>query len=175
MNINSHLSYFLTNKIGYFSQANTKEEANFISRLVAPNGERSSWSLFKKIVLEKFPNYNTETLEKEFINFFAMAQCYQIWKDVQKDKGFAPYLKYSTVMDSVVCNICKKLNNIIRPVDDSFWDTYFPPNCIECRCTVIQCLPEDVKRITDLSKKNFGLPLERFAINVGKTELKLPY
>ena len=45
----------------------------------------------------------------------------------------------------------KILEAIVRPVDDQFWNTYYPPNGWNCRCSVEQ-LSDGVE--TDLSDKN---------------------
>ena len=99
-----------------------------------------------------------------------MAQCYVSWLRVERDKNILPYLKYSTVGDQNVCSVCKKLNNILLRTDDPFWNVYFPPNCIECRCIVLQL--DEAKKLTDLSKKKLIKPQEKFALNVGKHELR---
>ncbi len=171
----SHTKYFLKNKIGYFSFAKNKEEANFISKLVAPNGELNRLTEFRNIVLSKIPDYDIDILEKEFHSFYGMAQCYQSWKDAQQDKELFPYLKYDAVTDGETCPTCKKLNNIIRPIDDPFWDVYFPPNCESCRCMVQKLDKYDKVRQTDLSKKQLILPIDKYALNVGKHELKLSF
>ena len=175
VNYDSHLNYFLKNKTGYFSLAKNKEEANFISRLVSQDGQLSRWTAFRNSVLSKLPEYNIEILEKEFYSFYGMAQSYQTWKDAQRDKEFFPYLKYDAVKDGETCPTCKKLNNLIKPIDDSFWDVYFPPNCESCRCIVIKIDKYDKVRVIDLSKKILLRPIDKYAINVGKHELTLPY
>ncbi len=173
---NSKLEYFLGNKVGYFSQAKNKEDAIFISRLVAPNGNHSKWTDFRNKVLERIPEYDTKNLRFEYDSFYGMAQLYQLWHNSQKDKDVLPYLKYDAVSDGNTCKTCKKLHGIIRPVDDAFWDTYFPPNCEECRCVVLSLDKFDKKvRITDLSKKKLIPPEPMFALNIGKHDLKLPY
>ena len=170
---NKDLKYFFNNKVGYFSQAKTIEDVIFISRLVAPDCVYPKWTEFRKKVLERIPEYDKDVLKKENQTFITMAMQYSQWVKIQKDKEVLDYLEYDAVKDGVGCSTCKKLHGIIRKVDDEFWDTYYPPNCDECRCIVMQRF--DVKKVTDLSKKKLKLPDSKFAINVGKHELKLPY
>ena len=170
---NTHLKYFFNNKVGYFSQAKTLEDAIFISRLVAPDGVYPKWTEFRNKVLDRIPDYDTDILKKENQTFITMAMQYSQWLQIQKDKDVLPYLEYDAVKDSVTCSTCKKLHGIKRRVDDDFWNIYFPPNCDECRCIVLQS--DEVRKETDLSKKKLKLPDSKFAINVGKHELKLPY
>lgn len=172
---NAHLKYFLETKVGYFSETKTLEEARFISRLVEPEGRLNKWTSFRDTVLERMPYYHTDVLKIEFNLFFGMAQSYVSWRNIEQDKKIFAYLKYDAVKDSVTCSTCKKLHGIIRPVDDEFWDTYFPPNCQECRCCVMQYDSDEVKHVTDLSKKKLILPDPKFALNIGKHELKLYY
>jgi uncharacterized protein with gpF-like domain len=104
-----------------------------------------------------------------------MANSYEKWMSIQEQKHILPYIKYSAVNDGETCLICKKLNNIVRVVDDPFWDIYYPPNCPECRCIVEQYEKSEIRNQTNLSKKNLIMPSNKFAINVGKHELKLLY
>jgi hypothetical protein len=175
LNYDSRIIYFLKNKIGYFSSAKNKEEANFISRLVATNGQLKRWAEFRNKVLSEIPDYDAEKLKKEFYTFYGMAPCYQSWTEAQQDKELFPYLKYDAVTGGETCPTCKKLNNITRPIDDPFWDVYFPPNCDSCRCIVLQLGKYDKVVLTDLSKKQLLRPADKYAINVGKHELKLSY
>ena len=130
---------------------------------------------FNKIVFEKIPEYDIDTLRIERENFILMAENYATWKHIQKNKDILPFLKYNAIGDETTCKTCNKLNNIVRPVDDEFWDIYFPPNCPECRCIVQQYEKCDVKSPTDLSKKKLIPPINYFAINVGKHDLKPLY
>ena len=64
----------------------------------------------------------------------------------------------------------KILEAIVRPVDDQFWNTYYPPNGWNCRCSVEQ-LSDGVE--TDLSDKNLdgnNIP-DVWRFNSGKSKL----
>ena len=171
-NRNENITYFLNNRIGYFTQAKTRENAIYISRLVSKIYDKSlNKKEFTRIVLEKIPDYDKDTLRNEYENFIIMAENYDTWEYIQSTKDILPYLKYSAIVE-IACPTCKKLNNIVRPADDEFWDIYYPPNCPECRCIVEQHEKSDIKNPTDLSKKKLFIPNEEFAINVGKHNLK---
>jgi SPP1 gp7 family putative phage head morphogenesis protein len=56
------------------------------------------------------------------------------WQQVQASKDVYPYLRYQTVGDAHVRPEHQALNGITKPVDDPFWQSYFPPNGWNCRC-----------------------------------------
>ena len=55
----------------------------------------------------------------------------------QVSKVTRPYLMYSAINDARVRPTHFAMDGIIKPVDDSFWKTFFPPNGFNCRCSVI--------------------------------------
>lgn len=55
----------------------------------------------------------------------------------QRFKGSRPYLMYDAVNDSRTRPSHLAMDNIIRPVDDAFWMSHYPPNGYQCRCTTI--------------------------------------
>ena len=116
------------------------------------------------------PEYNKDILESEFYAFNSMASGYSSWKQLQRARSEFPYLRYYTSNDAS-CKICKTLNNIKLHIDDPFWDIFFPPNCPECSCYVMQYDKEEIKHTTDLSKKKLIRPDDKYALNFGKHEL----
>lgn len=76
-----------------------------------------------------------------------------------------PNLEYRTVLDQRVREEHVKLHGVIRPIDDSFWDTHYPPNGWRCRCSV----RSSDKEVTP-TKKIPKVPIHKhFRHNVGKT------
>lgn len=167
------VKYFLTQKVGYFSQSISKSEASLISRLVAPDGKIQSWSKFKKSVLEVNSNYDISILKTEMNLFITMSHMYSQWKSIEKDKNLFPYLKYSAIIDGDLCKTCRQLNNFIVHIDDPFWDIYYPPNCPSCRCLVEKIDKYENVKSTDYKTKKLQIPIKGYDINVGKQELLL--
>ena len=58
--------------------------------------------------------------------------------DAMRYAELLPMLTYQTVGDGRVRPEHAMLDEISRPVGDKFWNTYFPPNGWNCRCTVLQ-------------------------------------
>ncbi|WP_460228768.1 phage head morphogenesis protein, partial [Bacillus cereus] len=60
------------------------------------------------------------------------------WDSFERDKKVLPFLKYQTVGDARVRDSHKRLDGIIRRVDDKFWSMYGPSNGYNCRCLLVQ-------------------------------------
>lgn len=108
--------------------------------------------------------YNKNWLQAEYQTARTAGQMAKKWQRIQADKDLFPNLKYRTVGDDLVRDEHAVLNGIIRPVDDPFWGTHYPPNGWRCRCDVVQTA-EDVT-----SKKVAIEPNPDFVGNVGKDE-----
>lgn len=65
------------------------------------------------------------------------AQMAQKWQDFAAD-GDEYLLQYRTAMDEKVREEHAALQGTTLPVDDPFWDKYYPPLGWNCRCTVAQ-------------------------------------
>jgi SPP1 gp7 family putative phage head morphogenesis protein len=95
------------------------------------------------------------------------------WEAVQRTKGVMPYLRYLTMDDSKVRNEHRAWHNVVKHVDDPFWDAHYPPNGWGCRCTVQQLGEEDLKRL-GLQVTNYdpvGLPKKYFNGRTGETTM----
>ena len=67
------------------------------------------------------------------------------WQSIQANKVAMPYLMYDAVDDGATRAEHAAHDNIVRPVDDNFWDSFYPPNGWNCRCGVIQLSEEDLE------------------------------
>ncbi len=56
------------------------------------------------------------------------------WYKQQANKIERPYLMRDGINDSRQRPAHKILDGIIRPIDDPFWDTHYPPDDFRCRC-----------------------------------------
>ena len=59
------------------------------------------------------------------------------WQQFQETKEAMPYLRYLTAGDERVRDSHQPYNNAAYHIDDPFWQTNYPPNGYNCRCTVI--------------------------------------
>lgn len=60
------------------------------------------------------------------------------WAKIQATKEAFPYLQYDAVNDGLTRELHLSWDGIVRPVDDSFWDTHYPLNGYGCRCNARQ-------------------------------------
>jgi SPP1 gp7 family putative phage head morphogenesis protein len=67
-----------------------------------------------------------------------MARATALWGRIQAGKAAMPYLRYIAVKDRRTRPEHLALDSITLPVDHPFWQSWFPPNGWNCRCTVIQ-------------------------------------
>lgn len=76
------------------------------------------------------------------------------WESIVEDKN-VKYLKYRTIGDGRVRPKHAAWNGIIKPVNDPFWNTRYPPNDWSCRCSVSVLKSGDVTNL-DKHKKEFN-------------------
>ena len=58
------------------------------------------------------------------------------WEQLQANKARRPFLQYRTAGDARVRPMHRQWNGLVFPIDDAFWQTHYPPNGWNCRCTV---------------------------------------
>lgn len=60
------------------------------------------------------------------------------WTEMQRRAYLYPNVRYETVGDSRVREEHRDLDGAVYPINHEFWDTHWPPNGWNCRCTTIQ-------------------------------------
>lgn len=114
-----------------------------------------------KALFEKMERHS----ETEKVQFALAIQAAQEWQEILKDKDIFPNLEYRAVMDENTREKHARLNGIIRPIEDSFWQTYFRPIDYRCRCTIRQ---HDKKvKITEKLPENLPEPPKGLRHNPG--------
>jgi len=69
------------------------------------------------------------------------------WEQIKLMAGAAPYLEYSAVLDLRTRPDHRSWDGKVVRIDDPWWETHFPPNGWNCRCTVIQRDDWELKRM----------------------------
>lgn len=75
-----------------------------------------------------------------------MARATALWGRIWAARDLLPYLRYSAVMDGRTRPLHRAWHNVVLPVEHPWWQTHFPPNGWNCRCTVVQLSERDLAR-----------------------------
>lgn len=105
--------------------------------LLDDNGLLKPFHRFYNDITAVKEDYNRNLLKAEYIFAQASAEMAAKWNDFETD-GDRYNLQYRTANDGKVRPGHKVLHNVTLPVNDPFWDEFFPPNGWRCRCTVVQ-------------------------------------
>lgn len=153
----------LQKNIYVFSGFKTYKQLQEASLLLTDStGQLKPFTQFMQEVKAINETYNINYLQAEYNNAIASGQMASTWQDIQSRKEVAPWLKYKTAEDERVRESHRGLNNVVKKVDDPFWNTYYPPNGWGCRCVVVQTItgeetPEfDAPELPAMFKGNVG-------------------
>ena len=121
-----------------FSGMKTFHELNeAFPSLLDENGNRKTFERFLNDVRKIDAKYNSNYLRAEYNFVNSSATMAAKWEEF-KQYGDRYYLQYRTAGDKKVRPEHAALNRVTLPITDSFWETFFPPNGWNCRCTVVQ-------------------------------------
>lgn len=104
---------------------------------------------FDRIVAKHGWQYNGKRGWRSRVIFNTnMRTAYQAgrWNQIQRLKARRPWLRYSAVLDSRTRPEHRGWHGIVLSADDDWWNTYYPPNGWNCRCTVQQLSQRDLDR-----------------------------
>ena len=128
----------LTRSNYIFSGIKTFHELNeAFPSLLDENGNRKPFERFLNDVQKINDTYNSHYLRAEYNFVQSSAQMAAKWEQFSED-GDRYNLQYRTAGDSKVRPEHAALNGVTLPPSDPFWQTYYPPNGWNCRCTVVQ-------------------------------------
>ena len=129
----------LQRDVYHFSAAKNYQQLKSLSQaLVGDDGKLRSWQAFKEAAYAINDQHVNVWLRTEYDTAVASAQMASKWVTITSDRSAFPNLEFDAVMDGRTSPICTSLNGVIKPVDDPFWSTYYPPNHFNCRSTVRQ-------------------------------------
>jgi SPP1 gp7 family putative phage head morphogenesis protein len=142
---------------------NYAENVEMSNALLDEDGKMRSWTDFKKEVEKINETFNRNYLQAEYQTARRSGQAIRQWEEFQENADLFPNLEYRTVGDQRVRDDHDDLDGIIKPLDDPFWDQWYPPNGFRCRCGVRQTESEPTKGTVKTS------PDKGFKQHVGKT------
>lgn len=132
------LTYALENNAFVFSGFKTFHALREVGlSLTNPDGSIKPFERFLSDVQTINNRYNHNYLCAEYNQAVAASQMAVRWHEFEKD-GDDYYLQYRTAGDSHVREEHAILHNTTLPIDDPFWEQFYPPNGWNCRCTAVQ-------------------------------------
>ena len=132
-----------------FSAAKTYQEAKTMtSLLVDAEGIKVPFNKFAEQAAKVTTIFNDNWLRTEYTTAITSAYSGRQWLDNVRDMDVAPLLKYQTVLDDRVRAAHVALDNIVKPVEDPFWNTRYPPNGWNCRCIAEALTFDELEPIT---------------------------
>ena len=121
-----------------FSGMKTFHELNeAFPSLLDENGNRKSFEQFLNDVRKIDNTYNSNYLRAEYNFVHSSAQMAARWEEFAAD-GDRYNLQYRTMRDAKVRPTHADLHGVTLPMNDPFWEEFYPPNGWNCRCTVVQ-------------------------------------
>lgn len=128
----------LTRSNYIFSGIKTFHELNeAFPSMLDENGNKKPFERFLNDVLKINGTYNANYLHAEYNFVQASATMAAKWEQFSED-GDRYNLQYRTAKDDKVRPEHAALDGVTLPMSDSFWETYYPKNGWNCRCTVVQ-------------------------------------
>jgi SPP1 gp7 family putative phage head morphogenesis protein len=155
-----------------FSAAKNYQELKSLTMAITDdNGKVRKFSEFSRIAQQIDKQYNVTWLQTEYNTAIGSGQMAGRWVEFEKNKDIMPLLRYQTSGDARVRTEHRLLDNITRPMDDEFWDKYYPPNGWGCRCDVLQ-IPSGAE--TPADKLNHPEVPPMWSVNLAKRGLAFP-
>jgi len=138
------------------------------------DGNLRNFKDFKDAAQKISFQYNETWLATEYNTAIAGGQMAGRWVDFEANKESMPNLQYVTAGDDRVRPEHEALDGVIKPIDDEFWDTYYPPNDYNCRCDVMQIPGDDTESGKELAEQDYPAINPLFKVNLAKENLVFP-
>lgn len=129
----------LSANVWHFSVAKNYHQLVELSKaLLDADGKLRTFNQFKEAAKAVNDKFIAQWLKAEYELAVAGSQMASKWVGITGNSKTLPLLRYSTANDDRVRTSHRSLEGVVRPVNDPFWDTYYPPNGWGCRCDVEQ-------------------------------------
>lgn len=169
------LRYALENNAFIFSGFKTFHSLREVGlSMVTEKGSVKPFEEFLVDVKKVNEKYNQNYLYAEYNHAVGTSLMAVKWNDFTQD-GDRYNLQYRTAGDDRVREEHAALHGITLPINDPFWDKYFPPNGWNCRCTAVQVrknkypTSDPAKAMEAGDNCTSGIKREMFRYNPGKT------
>lgn len=105
-----------------------------LTNILKSGGTFDTWKKDAAVAELGLPNHRLDNI---FRTNMQSAYNQGHWTKQQASKDRRPYLMYDAVNDNRTRPSHSQLDNVIRHIDDPFWETHYPPNGFRCRCTTL--------------------------------------
>ncbi|GAB3194676.1 SPP1 gp7 family putative phage head morphogenesis protein [Pontibacter aydingkolensis] len=160
----------LQKNVRIFSLFKTHKQQRDIAALLVGKNKIKDYDEFEREALKISLNYNRHWLKAEYNTAVEQARLVSYWQKIDAEKETFPYLQYITRDDGNVRHQHQQWDRKILPVDHAWWNTHYPTNGFNCRCTVRQLTEGDAKRLGISKEKNRETYKGEFNFNCGKTQ-----
>ncbi|MDM1550647.1 phage head morphogenesis protein [Empedobacter falsenii] len=136
-NVTGFMKDAFKNDIFIFSHLRTHaqlQEAG--SLLLTDDGKIKSFDLFKLDIAKINGLYNENYLQAEYQFAVSSVQMGEKWQNYVESDRYN--LQYRTAQDDKVRISHQPLHGITLPMNNPFWDKFYPPNGWRCRCNAVQ-------------------------------------
>lgn len=164
----------LKENIYQFSAAKNYTQLQQLSKALLDENEKlRSFTDFKKEAFAITQQHNISWLKAEYDLAINSAQMARKWVEIQAQKNSLPLLQFDATIDTRTSPYCRGFDGVIKPVDDAFWDIYYPPNHYNCRSIVRQLNQGIVTANETIVYPDKPIP-KLFQTNLAKTGLLFP-
>lgn len=98
-------------------------------------GTKRPFREFKKLAKGVLDNYNKTWLKTEYDTAIAAARSAKDWQVFEAEADLYPNLEYMRTVSAIPREEHLTYVGIIRPINDPFWNTHFPPLAFNCKCS----------------------------------------
>lgn len=129
----------LQKNVWHFSAAKNYTQLRELSNaLIGDDGKLRTESQFRAAAFKINDVQIKQHLSAEYDLAMKGSQMAGKWVDIEADKETLPLLEFDAVVDGRTTELCLSLNGTVLPIDDPFWNIYYPPNHFNCRSGVRQ-------------------------------------
>ncbi|MBN8834582.1 MAG: minor capsid protein [Sphingobacteriales bacterium] len=150
----NELSAYLQQNIHAFSAAKSLYEMQLFTKMMTKqDGSLRSFTDFRNSVMDAGHEINHSWLQTEYNTAKSSAEMARKWDEFSSNG--VEYLEYSTVGDGHVRPEHARLDKFTAKTTDKIWNTIYPPNGWNCRCSVVPGIAGNASKITVDPKADF--------------------
>lgn len=146
---NPELVSKLRTNTSVFSAFKAHHNANAIrSLLVDQKGKSRTWSEYQPLAKKVSNQWQKQWLKTEYNTATARARTAHQFDKFQQTKDIYPNLRWTRSRSANPRERHLQLVGIIKPINDPFWNTNFPGNIWNCKCSIQRTAQEPTKPIS---------------------------